>query len=422
MQQTLTLFPGITLRCRKATRFKQGALSLQFLRPMCQEEAALNALLPSVLLRGCQDYPDLQQITLRLDDLYGASIGTLVRRMGDYQSTGFYCGFVEDRFALRGDAILAPLLTLLGKLLLEPCRENGVFLPDFVESEKRNLISTIESQRSDKRAYASNRLLETMCRGDSFAIPRLGTVEAVRAITPESAFAHYQKVLAESPVEIFYVGSMEAFQVAELLRPVFAGLPRCVRALPPQKPRILAPESRTSEQMEVAQGRLCLGYVTDIQQNDPRFPAMQLANSIFGGGMTNRIFQRIREELSLCYEISSAYYGSRGILTVAAGIDFDQQAAVEQELDTILAPLQAGAATALELDSARQYLLSGLRAVYDSPGAMENYFSTCAILHLDRTPEKDAKALEAVTLEDIREAFRSLKPHSSFFLRGYDRA
>ncbi len=422
MQQTLTLFPGVTLRCRKATRFKQGALSLQFLRPMCREEAALNALIPSVLLRGCRDYPDLQRITLRLDDLYGASIGTLVRRIGDYHATGFYCGFIEDRFALRGDAILAPLLELVGKLLLDPCTENGAFLPNFVESEKVNLISTIDSQRSDKRAYASNKLLETMCQGDSFAVPRLGTVEAVRAITPEGAFAHYRKVLEESPVEIYYVGSMEPGQVADLLRPLFAELPRRIRPLPAQTPLVPAPECRTEERMDVAQGRLCLGYLTHVNQYDPRFAAMQLAGCIFGGGMTNRIFNRIREELSLCYEISSSYYGSKGVLTVAAGIDFDKQAAVEQELDTILAQLQAGAATATELDSARQYLLSGLRSVYDSPGAMENYFSTCAILGLDRTPESHAKALEAVTLADLTEAFGSIRKHSSFFLRGYDHA
>ena len=57
------------------------------------EEAGLNALIPAVLLRGCRSCPDLRDITLRLDELYGASVSTLVRRVGDYQTTGFYCGF-----------------------------------------------------------------------------------------------------------------------------------------------------------------------------------------------------------------------------------------------------------------------------------------------------------------------------------------
>ena len=68
MIKTIELFPGVTLRCCRDDRFKQGVLSLQFLRPMCREEAALNALLPAVLLRGTKSCPDMRAITLRLEE------------------------------------------------------------------------------------------------------------------------------------------------------------------------------------------------------------------------------------------------------------------------------------------------------------------------------------------------------------------
>ena len=118
MIQTTTLLPGVTLRCFADARFKQGCLSLQLVRPMCAEEAALNALLPAVLLRGCRSCPDLRSITMRLDDLYGASVGTLVRRVGDYQTTGLYCSFIDDRYTLAGDRVLAPMTDFLRQLLL----------------------------------------------------------------------------------------------------------------------------------------------------------------------------------------------------------------------------------------------------------------------------------------------------------------
>ena len=159
MIHTFELFPGVTLRCYPDHRFKHSCLSLQLVRPMCREEAAFNALLPAVLLRGCKRCPDLRDITLRLDDLYGASVGTLVRRVGDYQTTGFFASFVEDRYAMEGDAVLAPMVAFLGELLLDPVLEEGVFLRDFVEGEKKNLISTIESQLNDKRAYAMEQMM-----------------------------------------------------------------------------------------------------------------------------------------------------------------------------------------------------------------------------------------------------------------------
>ena len=149
MIQTLTLSPGITLRCFPDSRFKQGTFSLQLVRPMCREEAALNALLPAVLLRGCAQYPDLRSITLRLDDLYGAAVGAVVRRVGDYQTAGFACGFLEDRYTMNGDHVLEPMMRFLEQLLLDPALEGGLFRQDYLESEKRNLIFAIESFGSD---------------------------------------------------------------------------------------------------------------------------------------------------------------------------------------------------------------------------------------------------------------------------------
>ena len=117
MIHTLNLLPGVTLRCIPDTRFKHSCLSIQLLRPMDRQEAAMNALLPAVLLRGCESAPDLRAITLRLDDLYGAGVGALVRRVGDWQTTGFYCSFTEDRYAMSGDQILKPLVRFVRQLL-----------------------------------------------------------------------------------------------------------------------------------------------------------------------------------------------------------------------------------------------------------------------------------------------------------------
>ena len=61
MIQIIQLFPGVTLRCYRDTRFKQGRISIQFLRPMCHSEASMNALLPTVLLRGTAKRPDSEK-------------------------------------------------------------------------------------------------------------------------------------------------------------------------------------------------------------------------------------------------------------------------------------------------------------------------------------------------------------------------
>ena len=155
MIQTLSLSPGVTLRCCPDDRFKKNALSIQLLRPMCREEAAMNALLTPVLLRGTKTCPDLRGITHRLDDLYGGYVAAQARRVGDVQTVGLYMELLDDRFAMEGDSVLAAGADFLRELLLDPLTVDGGFSPEFVEGEKKNLISAIDARRNDKRTYAA---------------------------------------------------------------------------------------------------------------------------------------------------------------------------------------------------------------------------------------------------------------------------
>ncbi len=418
MLEAIEVSPGVTLRCFSDNRFKQEGLSLQLVRPMCRQEAAMNALLPAVLLRGCKTAPDLRAITLRLDDLYGAAMGAQVRRVGDYQTTGLSCSFMKERYALDGDRVFDPMMDFLQEMFLSPLTRDGVFLEELVESEKRNLLSAIAAQRNDKRAYAAQQMIARMCKGDSFGIPRLGEKEDVEAITPQSLYAHYEKILRESPVHIFYVGAAEPESVAERLAPMFAGLDRKVMDLPPQTGFHDLGGSDETQRMDVAQGKLCMGFATPVTLRDEGFVATQLFNTIFGGGMISKLFMKVREEQSLCYDIGSSYHGSKGIITVSAGIDNNMDGAVRQEILRQLEACQQGDFTQHELEAAKQALLSQLKSTHDSPGAIEGYYATAALSGLPLTPEDYIRVVEQATAEDVAAAAKQVKPHTVYFLRG----
>lgn len=418
MVQTFQLLPGVTLRCFRDHRFKQGCLSLQFVRPTVQQEVSASALIPSVLLRGCASAPDLRAITRRLDDLYGASVGPLVRRIGDYHTTGLYCGFIDDRYALDGDKILAPMMDFLRQLLLEPVMESGVFRESYVEGEKKNLISTIESQRNNKRSYAASQLLRHMCREDSFGIPRLGRVEDVTAITAESAWTHWQKVLRDSTVNLFYVGNAEPEQVAQLVLPLFDSFDRCYVNLPEQTPFHPCGGGYFTETMDVAQARLAIGYRTPVTLRDADFPAMQVCNTVLGGGMTGKLFMNIREKMSLCYDISSGYHGSKGLLYISAGIDQSKEDVVLEEIGRQLTALRSGDITENELLSAKESLCNSLRGAHDSLSAIEHYYSTAALSGLTLTPAQYLEKVQQVTAAQVAEAAQSLTEDTTYFLKG----
>lgn len=418
MTEKLDLMPGVTLRTYPDRRFKQGCLTFQIVRPMRAEEAAMNALFPAVLLRGTEKHRDLRDITLRLDELYGASVGALVRRVGDYQTTGLSCGFIEDRFCIPGDQVLAPMIDFIRELLFEPILEEGGFCKSFVESEKKNLIATIESELNDKRVYAMGRMVKTMCKADSYGVPRLGDAESAAVIDPVTLYEHYQKILKESRIDIFYVGSAKLEDIAAMVMPLLQAIDRNYQPLPGQTPFQDAGGADVVEEMDVTQGKLCMGFVTPITNRDCDFVPMQLMNTIFGAGMTSKLFVNVREKLSLCYSVGSGYYGSKGIVTVSAGIDFDKEQQTREEILRQLKAMQEGDISKQELTAAKEALLSSLRGTHDSPGSIEGFYATSALSGLRLTPAEYMEAIYSVTIDQVIAAAQTLKLHTTYFLKG----
>lgn len=417
MIKHMPLLPGVTLHAIHDTRFKQGCLSVNYAAPMSAETASANAILPNILPRGSAAYPDMRAVTRRLDEMYGAALSPMARRVGDIQATGLYLSFLDDRFALPGDRPMEDAIAFLGELLSAPRLAGNGFLPDYVSGEKKNLISAIQTERNDKRTYAIGRLLREMCRGDSFALPRLGEPEDVARLTPEGLYRRFRTLTGESPTELYYVGSCEPEKLADLLRSQLP-LAATQKTLPQQAPFRGGEGSDTAETLDVSQGKLCMGFVSDITVGHPLYPAMRVLVTLYGAGMNAKLFRYVREKQSLCYSIDAGYYSTKGIMLVSAGIEFASEQAARAETLRQLELCKQGDITDEELTSAREALISALRAVPDSPGAQESYCFQRGLIGAVPDTAAEIASITAVTREQAVEAARSLTLHSTYFLKG----
>ena len=103
---------------------------------------------------------------------------------------------------------------------------------------------------------------------------------------------------------------------------------------------------------------------------------------------------------------------------MSAGIDAEQEEKARGEILRQLDACRNGEITDGELNAAREAILSALRATHDSPGAIENYYATAALSGMARTTEQYAAAVRAVTREQVAAAARSVKLHTTYFLKG----
>lgn len=417
----LTLAPYVTLRAIRTDRFKTGCFSINFVRPHRADTAAEDALLPSVLLSATEKYPNIAAVSARLDELYGATVGTLVRKRGEVKLTGIYVDFVEDAFVPEGESVFAPMLAFTEEVLFHPLTENGCFRADAIEREKLNLMNTIAVNADDKQVYAMLRLTETMCDGEDYRVPRLGTVESVARVTAQSLWEHYRRVLTTSAIEIFYAGRRTPEQAAAAFGKLFAGQ-RTPLSAEPFGTNVLRvpphPLRECTETADAVQSKLILGLRTGIVASDEDYPALWLLNVVLGGGSTSKLFTNLREKRSLCYYADSSIDKFKGLMVLSCGISAERYDEAREAILGELAACKRGEISAEELENARRQLLSSLRLWRDMPAQLDEFYIAGAVGGGADDFAELTRRVTALTVEDLTAAAQKLTLDTVFFLKG----
>ena len=125
----------------------------------------------------------------------------------------------------------------------------------------------------------------------------------------------------------------------------------------------------------------------------------------------------VREKLSLCYYASSFVDRLKGVMFVSSGIEFGNFDSAKLEILAQLDAVRTGDFTDEELNSARRAMASDLRSMTDSPGALEDFYLTQALLGLDYGPADMALLCGEVTREDILSVAAGTELDTVYFLR-----
>lgn len=196
-------------------------------------------------------------------------------------------------------------------------------------------------------------------------------------------------------------GAVDHDRVLRQVEAIFGHLaPRARTAREPA--RWQGAETRRVKKLEQAHFALAFegpGY------QDPDFYAAQIWTSALGGGMSSRLFQKVREERGLCYSIfaQSGFHDDTGMVTVYAGTSGDQVGDLANiTIDEIRR--SAEDMTEAEIARARAQLKAGLLMGLESPtGQAERMARSLAIWGRVSEPAEVAARIDAVTVEDVRD-------------------
>ena len=418
-----SVLPGVDLTCIITDKFKTGCLSINLINGLKRDTASSSALLPRVLRRGSKELPDMEIIAAALDELYGTRIEPINRKKGELHCIGLHLDFPDDRFIQTSGSIFEKAVSYAGGILLSPIMESNLLRTDYTESERKNLIDDIRSVINDKRGYALDRLVEEMCSAEAYSIRRLGSEEEAAAITPETLTAHYRSIIESSKIEIYYCGATEPDLVKSALLSALADLPVGKGAKPPETEIVQYPPNdapkRVSETLDVSQGKLVLGFrLGKAMAADPDYPAMMVFNSLYGSGVTSKLFVNVREKLALCYYASSMLDRHKGIMIVSSGVDFENFGVAENEILAQLGYVKKGDISELELNSAKKTVITSLKSSMDRPSGLLDLYFDGSVSATQYDPEVLCEMVEAVALENVVDVASEIELDTIYRLTG----
>jgi len=416
--QTLRVGSHATLLAVQTDRFKSELLNVQFALPTKEENAQRYALLFELLRRGTERYPTKAQFYRRLDDLYASDIRPYCRRAGDMQLLGMSAEFLGARFVGGGAGLLPEICEMIGELLLHPYMPDGNFHRPYLESEKRHLRDAIRARINNPRGYARDACRKLLFAGEPYALSLLGEEESIDTITAEGLTALWQELICTLTPTFFYIGNTPPETVVQLLEHslAFAG-----KQTIPTQTLVKMPEDavlRAEEEMPLCQGKLAIGYRTDITIGHRLAPAMSLLNEIFGGSAASKLFLNVREKRSLCYHCSSSLDPYKGAIFVGSGIRVENRAITEEAIRAEFEALLRGDITDTEFEAAKRSRDFMCRQLLDQPASLCDFYMGRHLLGICETPEQRRAAFAAVTREHLAQAALHLREGAVFFLKG----
>lgn len=409
--QKFNLKNNVDLYYYNDNKFKTMSICVSIYRKL-DETAAKTALLAGVLRSGCKKYPTKRMMERQLDMMYGATLASSVLKKGEVQILNFIIKAPTDVYT--GENMAENLSDFIREVVFEAKITDGCFDAETVEVEKENLKSRIYAMMNDKRSYATQRCIEEMCSGEAFGLYELGSIERIDEITPEMLKQHYDKVISTSKIDVFVLGACDIDNVKQKFDSVYSAENMPETTLKPAPFEI----KTVHEKMDVNQGKLVIGMRMEADIKGDDFYKVLIFNSVFGGGTHSKLFNNVREKLSLAYYAYSRLYRAKSVIIVGTGIEFDKYDSAKDEIYAQLEEIKSGNITDDEFNQAISSIENSYNSLYDNPVALMDFYMNQIILGENETIEEMIANIKKVTKHDIQKIAGNCKTDTVYFLKG----
>lgn len=419
ISETIKDMKGYTLHIVKTEKFKTNTIVWKMKTPLTNENVTMRALLPYVMQSSSKAYPSTSKLRSYLDELYGANLYVDVSKKGEYQIISFSLEIANEKFLSDPEPLLKKGLELIAGILVNPHAENGAFDKATVEKEKRTLKQRIQAVYDDKMRYSNFRLVQEMCKGEPYALHVNGEIDDIAAINEQNLYSYYEQAFAEDELDLYIIGDVQEDEVQTIAE----GLLQFNKRTPKKAESTLSvdvEEKVVKEKDDVKQGKLNIGYRTNVMYGDKEYFALQVFNGIFGGFSHSKLFLNVREKASLAYYVASRLESHKGLMMVMSGIEFNNFDTAVNIIREQMQAMQEGDFTEEEVAQTKAVIQNQMLETLDTSRGMVEVLYHNVVSEQKVNLDDWLQGMDSTTKEEIIEVAKKVKMDTIYFLTGLE--
>lgn len=416
----IDLKEGIKLHTIKTDKFKTNLVAIFLTTKLNRENVTKNALISMILRRGSKNMTSQEEISKKMEEMYGASFDCGLDKTGDNQVLKFYVESINDNFLPKqGENNLKKSIENIIEIVFNPYIENESFKKEYIEQEKKNLKQKIEGKIDNKARYAMDRCIEEMYKDEPFGLFKFGYVEDLENIDEKNLYDYYKELIDSCKIDIFVSGNVDDETIDiinknETIKSITSRNPNYVVTGLIKKDR--KEEKIVLESMDVTQGKLLLGLDVNINEEKLKYDVL-IYNSILGGSANSKMFQNVREKAHLAYVASSSYLRHKNNIFINCGIEI---ANYEKALELIrkqIDDMKNGNFTDKDIEDAKTGIIATVKTIGDEQDTEVSYYFGQELSQSKTSVEEYISKVESVTKESIINVADKISINTIYFLK-----
>ncbi len=412
----IELNESVKLHTIKSNKFKTDLIGVYIRRPLLKEEATKNSLLSMLINKGTEKYPSFLELNKKLEELYGSILVSDVSKKGEQHIIQIKMQLPSRKYVDSQD-ILKEGINILNDVLNNQITQDGGFKRESFLQEKENLREKIEGRINDKMKLALERCVEEMCVDENYSIYEYGSIEELERIDEKELYQYFKNVIASSPIDIFIVGDVEEKESQELFTQLLKFERGEIISIPNEViNKSITKVKEAQDNYNINQGKVTLGYRTNIPYKSELYESSILFSNILGGGPNSKLFKNVRERESLCYYIFSKVDKFKSIMLVSSGIEFQNFEKAKKLIQQEVESLKEGRFSQEDIDIAKKSIVNSIKSLTDTPNMLMDFLYSQILGNSFDTIENIISKIEAVTKDSIIEAGKKFELDTIYFL------